>query len=152
MMKKVLLLIVFSISGLLIGFFIGNKNMFSSNNKKVNVIFDISKKIEVEKNNEIIVSSNFKDDKNMSIKISNIKNDIVKIKFYIKNNSKNNKALVSIKSKYDKNICSLKIKPNKLEVNTNESKLIELEINIKDVSNYDKEKLDLDIILSSSPL
>lgn len=151
-MKKVLLLIFFSISGLLIGFFIGNKNIFSSNNKKVNVIFDISKKIEVEKNNEIIVSSNFKDDKNMSIKISNIKNDVVKIKFYIKNNSKKNKALVSIKSKYDKNICSLKIKPNKLEVNTNESKLIELEINIKDVSNYDKEKLDLDIILSSSPL
>ena len=151
-MKKVLLLIFFSISGLLIGFFIGNKNIFSSNNKKVNVIFDISKKIEVEKNNEIIVSSNFKDDKNMSIKISNIKNDVVKIKFYIKNNSKKNKALVSIKSKYDKNICSLKIKPNKLEVNTNESKLIELEINIEDVSNYDKEKLDLDIILSSSPL
>ena len=152
-MKRILTLLLFCILGLLIGFVIGNKNkLLSPRTKDVNVVYDTSKKIEIEKSDDIVVDTKFKDDKHLSINVSNMKNETIKIKFNVKNNSKNDKALVIIKSKCDKDICEIKFNPEKIEIDSNYSIPIETEIIIKDTSKIEKDKIELNITLEATPI
>ena len=152
-MKRILYLILFCLIGLLIGFVIGNKDkIFSPRAKEVKVVYDTSKKVEVDKSKDVVVNTSFKNDKNLSINISNIKKETVKITVPIKNNSKKDDALITFKTKYNKEVMDINIKPNKLELKKNSSNTIEYEIVIKDLSKLKEEKLELDITLVASPL
>ena len=151
-MKRILMIVILFIFGLLLGFLISNKNRFlSSNSNKIHVIYDTSKKIDVNSSKETIVDTKYKDNNNLSIILSNVKEETINIKFGIKNNSNNN-ALVNIESKYDKNICDIKINPNKIELGPNKTASIELEVKIKDINKLDKEKFKIDVTIIASSI
>ena len=146
------MIVILFIFGLLLGFLISNKNRFlSSNSNKIHVIYDTSKKIDVNSSKETIVDTKYKDNNNLSIILSNVKEETINIKFGIKNNSNNN-ALVNIESKYDKNICDIKINPNKIELGPNKTASIELEVKIKDINKLDKEKFKIDVTIIASSI
>ena len=151
-MKRIFMIVILFIFGLLLGFLISNKNRFlSSNSNKIHVIYDTSKKIDVNSSKETIVDTKYKDNNNLSIILSNVKEETINIKFGIKNNSNNN-ALVNIESKYDKNICDIKINPNKIELGPNKTASIELEVKIKDINKLDKEKFKIDVTIIASSI
>ncbi len=151
-MKRILMIVILFIFGLLLGFLISNKNRFlSSNSNKIHVIYDTSKKIDVNSSKETTVDTKYKDNNNLSIILSNVKEETINIKFGIKNNSNNN-ALVNIESKYDKNICDIKINPNKIELGPNKTASIELEVKIKDINKLDKEKFKIDVTIIASSI
>ena len=151
-MKRIFMIVILFIFGLLLGFLISNKNrFFSPNSNKIHVIYDTSKKIDVNSSKETIVDAKYKDNNNLSIILSNVKEETINIKFGIKNNSNNN-ALVNIESKYDKNICDIKINPNKIELGPNKTASIELEVKIKDINKLDKEKFKIDVTIIASSI
>ncbi|MBR4261971.1 MAG: hypothetical protein IKQ35_01225 [Bacilli bacterium] len=152
-MKRLLCLILFFIIGLLLGFVIGNKDkMFSPRTKEVKISYETTKKVEIDKSKDVVVDAKFKDNKNLVINISNVKKDTIKIKVPVKNNSKKDKALITFKSKYNKEIYDVKINPQKIELDKNKSTTVIYEITIKDTSKIDKDKLNIDISLVATAL
>ena len=126
--------------------------MFSPRTKEVKISYETTKKVEIDKSKDVVVDAKYKDNKNLVINISNVKKDTIKIKVPVKNNSKKDKALITFKSKYNKEICDVNINPQKIELDKNKSTTVIYEITIKDTSKIDKDKLNIDISLVATAL
>ncbi len=152
-MKKVITLILLCILGLLIGFIIGNRNkIFEPRKKELKIYYDTTRDIEIEKEDGIDVSTEYKSNKELSISVSNIKNQSVRIKCYIINKSSRDKAHISIKAKANDDIYEIKVNPNDFDIDQSSSKQIEIEIILKDTSKMESNKLDLSLSINATAI